>query len=57
MTEKEMLDYKLKLHLMRFFNNTVVVICFTVLAIVFGKWWIVLFSALLMDSIRENKKG
>ena len=31
-----------------FIENIVVIISFTVLACVFGKWWIVLFSILFM---------
>lgn len=29
-------------------KNIVVIICFTVLAIVFNKWWIILFSLLFL---------
>lgn len=28
--------------------NTIIIICFTILAIVFNKWWIILFSALFL---------
>ena len=45
-------------------KNTVTLICFTVLAIVFHHWWIVLFSALFFSSvetklidINKNNKG
>ena len=31
-------------------KNSICVICFTVLAIIFNKWWIVLFAALFMTS-------
>ena len=39
-------------------NNTVRVICFTVLAVLFGKWWIVLLSALFItyEESKEKKK-
>ena len=37
-------------------KNTVVVICFTALAIVFEKWWIVLFCGLFMTTY-ERKYG
>ena len=30
-------------------KNMVTIICFTVLAIVFNKWWIVFFSALFLN--------
>ena len=32
-------------------KNIAVVICFTVVAIYFGKWWIMLFSAICMSSM------
>ena len=30
-------------------KNTIMVICFTVLAVVFQKWWIIFFSALFFN--------
>ena len=36
-------------------NNAVALICFTVLAVVFNKWWIVLFSALFLDYYKNKK--
>ena len=38
-------------------KNSVVVICFTVLAISFGKWWIILFSCLFYSSLRVSKES
>lgn len=56
--EKEVIDYTLKLNLIVAIKNAVVIICFTVLAIVFNKWWIVFFSALFLNSVEhKNKKG
>lgn len=56
--EKEVIDYTLKLNLICAIKNAVVIICFTVLATVFNKWWIVLFSALFLNSVdNKNKKG
>ena len=37
-------------------KNMVVVVCFTVLAIVFEKWWIALFSMFLMTSYERKFK-
>lgn len=37
-------------------KNMVDVVCFTALAIVFEKWWIVLFSMLLMTSYERKFK-
>jgi len=30
-------------------ENLVIMVCFTVLAVVFNKWWIVFFSALFLS--------
>lgn len=35
-------------------QNAVVMICFTVLAVLFHKWWIVLFSVLWIMSIKTE---
>ena len=35
-------------------SNTVRLICFTILAIVFGKWWIVLF-VIIFWSVKEEE--
>lgn len=56
--EKEVIDYTLKLNIICSIRNAVVIICFTVLAIVFDKWWIVFFSALFWSNVDvKNKKG
>lgn len=36
-------------------HNAIVVICFTVLAVLFNHWWIVFFSWLLSDNIEYKK--
>ena len=38
-------------------ENAIVMICWTALAIIFGKWWIALFACLCFSTIkpRENK--
>ena len=40
-------------------KNSIVIICWTVLAIVFGHWWIALFSiiSLTTASIKTNNDG
>lgn len=38
-------------------NNIISLICFTVLAVIFNKWWIVLFSALFMSILKPIKAG
>lgn len=37
-------------------KNSVVMICWTVLAVVFGKWWIALFATLCLSGL-ETKRG
>ena len=32
-------------------KNSVTLICFTILAIVFGKWWIALFGGLFLSNL------
>lgn len=40
-------------------KNCVVIICFTILAIIFNKWWIIFFAILFMTSYehKETTKG
>ena len=38
-------------------KNIVALICFTVLAIVFHKWWIILFALLFMSSVETKHKS
>jgi hypothetical protein len=45
----ERMSELVKLSISVMFNNTLRLICFTVLAVVFGKWWIVLISALFFS--------
>jgi hypothetical protein len=38
-------------------SNTVIVVCFALLAVAFNHWWIVLFSALFLTYTKsENKR-
>jgi hypothetical protein len=39
-----------------FLYNGICVICWTVLAIIFHKWWLALFSMLFMSSISYVKQ-
>lgn len=44
----------MKIYLMAMIKNIVALICFTILAIVFNKWWIIFF-AILFWSFIESK--
>lgn len=47
---------ELKLIALVFAKNTAMVICFTVLAIVFKHWWIILFSAFFLSSFKSREE-
>ena len=49
-----MMEQNKALILMTVILNAVVIICFTVLAMEFHKWWIVLFSILWFVSLKEE---
>ncbi|MBQ1551400.1 MAG: hypothetical protein IIZ67_04780 [Bacilli bacterium] len=53
------MNEELKLYLICFVRNIICLICFTVLAIIFNKWWIVLFTILFWISVerKENKEN
>ena len=50
------MNEELKLYLICFVRNIICLICFTVLAIVFNKWWIVLFTILFWISVERKEK-
>lgn len=60
--ENIMREQKLEYNYHKFLNtlvvmkNIITLICFTVLAISFGKWWIVLFALLFMSYIGKSDK-
>ncbi len=35
-------------------KNIIVIICFTILAIVFNKWWVVFFSIVFMTTFESK---
>lgn len=54
---QEDIEYHKYLNKLLVIKNSITLICFTVLAIKFNKWWIVLFAFLFMSNIRaEDKK-
>ena len=46
----------MKLKNIAFITNIVVLTCFTILAIVFHKWWIILIAPLFMTSVETKHK-
>ena len=56
MTEKEKEELKLKNNALLVAMNSVILICFTLLAIVFNKWWIIFFSIPFLYYKAEVKK-
>ena len=65
MNEKELLrivtEANSKTHRAAYFataiKDSVAVICFTALAVIFRHWWIALFSIFLISDITTNWKG
>ena len=45
---------KTKINIIMMFSNTTIIAIFAKLAIVFDKWWIVLFSALFINSFKSE---
>lgn len=52
--DEKFLNYNKYLNKLAILKNIVVIICFTILAIVFHKWWIVLLSFLLMSYVGKD---
>ncbi len=52
MEDKEYKKYLFKLCIIK---NIVTIICFTILSIVFNKFWIIFISVLFMSSVKEKK--
>ena len=48
---------ELKLYLMCFIRNVITLICFTILAIVFHKWWIIFFSLIFWISVEDKEEN
>lgn len=53
--DKEEYEYHKFLNLLVVLKNSITLICFTLLAIVFQKWWIVLFAILFTVRIDKDK--
>lgn len=49
-------DIYFKLCIGCFIKNIISLVCFTILAIIFNHWWIVLFSALFMSYVERGKE-
>lgn len=49
-------EYIFKLNLLCVIKNIIVIICFTISSILFGKWWVMLFSALFLSSVERKDK-
>lgn len=53
--KKQYIDYYKKLNMFCIIGNSISLICFTILAIVFKIWWIVLFAILFITTINKEK--
>lgn len=48
--------YRYELYKLCAIKNSISLICFTILALVFQKWWIVFFSGLFLTSVKDKKE-
>lgn len=55
---KEEINCYIFLNLLFVIENSISLICFTILAIIFNKWWIIFFALLFLSNIgkSEDKK-
>lgn len=56
MTEEE-IKYCKWLNILVFIKNSIALICFTTLAIVFKHWWIVFFAILFISNVKFKKEN
>ena len=54
--KREYIEYQKKLNTLVVIRNNISLICFTILAIAFKTWWIVLFAILFTCYIDKDKK-
>ena len=47
---------EIKIYIMIIIKNIVAIICFTILAVVFKKWWIALFSLLFYSIFKSDEE-
>ena len=52
--EEEEIYYTFKLNMICAVKNIISLICFTILAVVFNKWWLVLLSVLFLSSVSKG---
>lgn len=53
---KDEIEYHKLLNKLVALRNSISLICFTILAIVFNKWWIVFFAILFTSSIVKREE-
>jgi len=54
--DKEILEYNKYMNKLTAIKNSIAIVCFTILAIIFQKWWIVFFSALFLSHLETDKQ-
>lgn len=52
--DKEIIEYNKNLNKMVLIKNSITLICFTILSIVFNKWWIVFFTAFFLTTTEKK---
>lgn len=54
--EDKVIEHNIYLNILMVLRNCISLICFTILAIIFNKWWIVFFAILFTSFIDKDKK-
>lgn len=50
------MDKETKILIWAVLENIITIICFTILAIIFKHWWVILFSAVFINNIKIKKE-
>lgn len=53
---EQAIKYKRYINRYMIIFNSIVIICMTILSIVFNKWWIVFFSILFLSSLSKDEE-
>ena len=54
---EQTIKYKRYINKYMIIFNSIVIICMTILSILFNKWWIIFFSLLFFNSIEKREKN
>ena len=50
-------EYKIRLEKIAMTENSITIICFTLLSIIFNSWWIIFFSIIFWVRVKDKKES